>query len=219
MRALLPALLPALLCLAVACGDKEDDDTGAEGADGTSADGADGTSADGSDGTQTGSEYGPDNAWPHAQESDVPDDLEGTGRGVGDVMPNFTLIDQNGDEVELYQFYGNVVQLVLFAEWCGPCNQEAPDIEAASRNLADGGVVILSVMFEDDTGGAPDAAALSRWVSAYDVTHPLLAGPGNLSDSIQGGYPTLPVLNRDMTIATVDNYPFSEATLASIAAE
>ena len=138
---------------------------------------------------------------------------------MGDILPNFTLTDQNGDDVELYQFYGNVVQLVLFAEWCGPCQAEAPSIELASRNLADDGVVIVSVMMEDNGGSDPGPDALGRWQSTFDVTHPLLSGPGNLSDSIQGGYPTLPVLNRDMTIATVDNFPFSESALEAYASE
>jgi cytochrome oxidase Cu insertion factor (SCO1/SenC/PrrC family) len=39
------------------------------------------------------------------------------GTGVGDLACNFTLQDQNGDEVELYQFTGKVILLDLFAEW------------------------------------------------------------------------------------------------------
>ena len=33
--------------------------------------------------------------------------------------------DQKGDEVELYQFYGKVVVLDLFAEWCATCQYQA----------------------------------------------------------------------------------------------
>lgn len=48
----------------------------------------------------------------------VPDglaDLEG--HEVGDVMENFILEDQFGDEVELHRFYGNVVLVESAAEW------------------------------------------------------------------------------------------------------
>ena len=61
--------------------------------------------------------YGPENAWWHADDGDVPADLEGTGYSTGDVPYNFTMLDQNGDEVELYQFLGQVVVLDVYAEW------------------------------------------------------------------------------------------------------
>ena len=137
----------------------------------------------------------------------------------GDVMPNFMVTDQNGDEVELYQFYGQVVQLVLFAQWCGPCQAEAPELEAAWRELGDDGVVILSVMMENNGGSAPGVDDLNNWVDAYDCTHPVLGGPDDLGASIQGGYPTLPVLNRDMTIAALDNFPFDSGYLQTLAAD
>jgi len=59
--------------------------------------------------------FGPDNTWWHADAADVPDDLVGTGWDVGDVAPDFTLLDQFGDEVQLYQFYGQVIVLDIFA--------------------------------------------------------------------------------------------------------
>lgn len=211
--------------LAVGCAPPDDrpfgiGTTASTGTDGVESAGAAGAGAGEGESEGEGedaAEYGPENDWPHALVSEVPADLEGTGRRQGDVMPNFTLIDQHGDQVELYQFYGNVVQLVLFAEWCGPCQAEAPDLEAASRTLADAGVVVVDVMMQDNASDAPDARALLRWASEYGVTHPLLAGPGTLGDSVQGGYPTLPILNRDMTIANLDNFPFSASRLASYA--
>jgi thiol-disulfide isomerase/thioredoxin len=162
--------------------------------------------------------FGPDNDWPHATTDEVPEGLAGTGTGVGDIVGDFTLVDQNGDEVQLYQFYGNVVQLVLFAEWCGPCQEEAPDVQAASVDLADDGVVVVSVMMDRLEGGAADATSLARWAAEYGVTHPLLAGPGDLEGLIQGGYPTLPVIGRDMRIVKADNYPFDPGYLAELAA-
>ncbi len=135
------------------------------------------------------------------------------------MAPNFTLLDQDGNEVELYQFYGQVVQLVIFAAWCGPCQEEAPAIEAASVDLADDGVVVLSVMMEDVGGAPPETAELMDWVDEYAITHPVLAGPGELAPYINGGYPTLPVIGRDMTIVKGDNFPFNEGYLSTLAAE
>jgi thiol-disulfide isomerase/thioredoxin len=163
--------------------------------------------------------FGPENDWPHAMADEVPEGLAGTGTAVGDVVGDFVLTDQNGDLVELYQFYGNVIQLVLFAEWCGPCQEEAPAVQAASVDLADAGVVVVSVMMDRLEGGAADATSLERWAVEYGVTHPLLAGPGDLEGLIQGGYPTLPVIGRDMRIVKADNFPFDAGYLAQLAGE
>jgi peroxiredoxin len=171
------------------------------------------------DETDTPTPFGPANDWPHATTADVPEGLAGTGTGVGDIVGDFTLVDQNGDDVQLYQLYGSVVQLVLFAEWCGPCQEEAPDVQAASVDLADDGVVVVSVMMDRLEGGPADATSLQRWKEEFGVTHPLLAGPGDLEGLIQGGYPTLPVIGRDMRIVKADNYPFDPDYLAELAAE
>ena len=95
--------------MVTACDFKDDED------DQDSKDGLPGLGDD-SD-TLLGGEYGPENSWWHASLSDVPGDLEGTGYGNGDIAYNFTLNDQFGDEVELYQFYGQVIVLDVYAEW------------------------------------------------------------------------------------------------------
>jgi hypothetical protein len=61
--------------------------------------------------------YGPENQWWHALVDDVPTEFENVGRNVGQTPPNFTLTDQFGDEVELYQFWGQVIMLDIFAFW------------------------------------------------------------------------------------------------------
>ena len=57
-----------------------------------------------------------DGNWYHADESEVPSE-SGCGFRQGDKACNFTMIDQNGDRVELYQFAGKYIVLDLFAEW------------------------------------------------------------------------------------------------------
>ena len=47
-----------------------------------------------------------------------PDDLADLqGREVGDVMEDFVLADQFGEDVQLHRFYGNVVLVESAAEW------------------------------------------------------------------------------------------------------
>jgi hypothetical protein len=103
----------------VSATDAEDRDTGT-GDGGTGDDEGDGNGGDGNGGDGGGdacTEYGPNNAYFHACAEDMPDDLLGTTYRAGQTAKNFTMVDQNGDDVELYQFYGQVIVLDLFASW------------------------------------------------------------------------------------------------------
>ncbi len=90
-------------------------DTGSSNEGGGNGGGGDGPG--GGDGGDGCTEYGPDNGWFHACEEDMPANLSGFGLSQGQTAMNFTMVDQNGDFVELYQFYGQVVVLDLFASW------------------------------------------------------------------------------------------------------
>lgn len=181
--------------------------------------GGGGAGDDDDDATPASVPFGPENEWFHAETSAVPEDLEGTGIGVGDVIADFVLMDQNGDDVQLYQFYGQVIQLILFAEWCGPCREEEPLVESTWVDLQDDGVVILAVMFEDYATQVPEEEDLDNWINDFGSTHPLVAGPGELAAMLNGGFPTLPVIGRDMRLINPDNFPFNADALAGYAAE
>ena len=47
------------------------------------------------------------------------------------VVPNFIVTDQQGNQAELYDFLGKPIILNFWASWCGPCRSEMPDIDAA----------------------------------------------------------------------------------------
>ena len=153
--------------------------------------------------------YGPDNDWWHADAEDVPSALAGTGFRTGDVAYDFTAIDQNGDEVQLYQFYGQVILLDVLTEWCGPCQDLAPHGEEVWQQYKDDGLVYIAVMQEDSGGARPDADDAARWASAFELTHPVLADGDQFNDSyIVSGYPTVVVIDREMNIVNDDLWPF-----------
>lgn len=53
-----------------------------------------------------------------------------TAMGVGEKAYNFELEDIEGEHVKLSDFKGQVTILNYFATWCGPCVDEAPELEA-----------------------------------------------------------------------------------------
>ena len=169
---------------------------------------------DNSDPSSSASPYGPDNQWSHALEGDLPADLgESVGFSNGDIAPNFTMEDQNGDMVELYQFYGNVIVLDLFAQWCGPCQDAAPDGEEIWVDHKDDGLTYLAVMLESNSG-APTNGALNEWTNAFALTHPVLADVSQeTAPYIAIGYPTFVVIDREMKVVEEDLWPMSAGAI------
>ena len=90
-----------------------------------------------------------------------------------------------GEPVSLADFEGKTVVVNIWGSWCAPCRSEAPDLVAASEELADDGVEFLGINSRD-----LDRAAAQAFQRRFEVPYPsiydqkgqtLLAFRGTLS--------------------------------------
>ncbi len=125
----------------------------------------------------------------------------GTGYQEGQVPPDVRLVDQHGDEVSLWQFYGDVVLLDISTMWCGPCQEIASHTEATYEAYKDEGFIYLTVLHEDVDRRPPDDADLEQWDELFGLTSPVLADGGRATGAAVTYYPAVLVIDRTMKVA------------------
>ncbi|WP_278928960.1 TlpA disulfide reductase family protein [Pseudomonas qingdaonensis] len=81
-------------------------------------------------------------------------------------------LDQNGNAVKAEQIEGRWVVLNYWAEWCGPCRTEIPELNAAAKEWQAQGITVLGVNFDglrgDELKKASQALGIDFTVLADD---------------------------------------------------
>ncbi|MBN2799611.1 MAG: TlpA family protein disulfide reductase [Deltaproteobacteria bacterium] len=145
----------------------------------------------------------PENDWPMGE---PPYGLVGSGFDEGEVVPDFRLLDQRGQTVSLWQFYGQVILLDLSTMWCSPCQDLAAHTEESWEAYRDQGFVYLTVLAEDIQGQDPEVDDLVFWADNFGISAPVLGDPGKRWSSLLGAnldYPRVWVVGRDLSVVEV----------------
>ena len=87
-----------------------------------------------------------------------------------DKAPDFTVLDGEGNQVKLSDFFGKPIVLNFWASWCPPCKAELPDFEEACKKY-DGRVTFLMVNLTDNQRETVDIA--KSFIQSEGYTFPV----------------------------------------------
>ena len=106
--------------------------------------------------------------------------------------PDFTVVDWDGNEVNFSDYLGKPIVLNFWAHWCGPCQMEMPEFNAAYERL--GGEVTFLMVHE---GAAVDDG--KEKVTEGGYTFPVVFDVDSSAGSIYGitAYPTTFFIDKD----------------------
>ena len=127
----------------------------------------------------------------------------------GDHPCNFTLKDQHGDDVSLYDFYGSPIILDFSAMWCGPCNMAAIELQETVDKYKDDDLRYITVLIDNSQGDPPTQEELARWATDYGISEPVLGGNRDMLNGDAslgwplGSWPTFVGITSEMEIHLV----------------
>lgn len=120
---------------------------------------------------------------------------------------DFVLIDQNGKEVRLYDFYGKVIILDFSTMWCGPCRIAALGVDPMIEKYGEENIAYITILIDNSFGKEPDLRDLQYWANQNGIVNgPVLGGS---RDFITNGgwditsWPTFFFIDQTMVLRTV----------------
>ncbi|WP_156232508.1 TlpA family protein disulfide reductase [Corynebacterium occultum] len=102
-------------------------------------------------------------------------------------LPNFSgeSLMEEGVEINLDDYAGQVVVLNAWGQWCAPCRSESDDLQVAHEELQEAGGTILGINVRDY-----NRTIAQDFVSDNGLTFPSLYDPPFRSAVALGGVPT-----------------------------
>lgn len=113
---------------------------------------------------------------------------------TGQTMPDFKVTTTDGETVTMSDLLEDkeVLAVVLFATWCGPCEKEFPEMDAVYAKYQDKmGMIGLDV---DSLDKEKD---LHEYDDSHGLSFPLAMGNESLGDVKTSAYPTTLLVDRN----------------------
>jgi cytochrome c biogenesis protein CcmG/thiol:disulfide interchange protein DsbE len=132
---------------------------------------------------------------------------------VGKPVSDFNLVFYKGyeydgnTEMKLSDLQGKIVVINIWASWCKPCEQEAPDLEAAWQFYKNGNdVVFVGVDYVDTPAGA------NEYLTKFNISFPNAPDlKSNISSILnrQMGVPETYIIDRKGILQKIQIGPFA----------
>ena len=94
------------------------------------------------------------------------------GSKVGDIAPDFSITDVDGDQISLSQFKGKPVAIAFFATWCTPCQIEADRLKQLDDETGRNKFIVYQIGVDnkeslDDLKNFKSGYGNSDWVVGF----------------------------------------------------
>ncbi len=132
---------------------------------------------------------------------------------IGESVPDFDLVYYEGyeynnkAEMKLSELQGKIVVINIWASWCKPCEQEAPELEQAWQFYQEADdVVFIGVDYVDTPAGA------NEYLKKFNITFPNAPDlKSNISSILnrQMGVPETYFIDREGILRNVKIGPFA----------
>ena len=90
--------------------------------------------------------------------------------GDKDTAPDFTVLDGNGKEVKLSDFFGTPLVVNFWATWCGPCKNELPDFDTMAKEYQD---QVEFIMVNMTDGYAETVSSVTAFLATNGYSFPV----------------------------------------------
>ena len=147
--------------------------------------------------------------WPDFTDEALAAGVVGNGYGIGDTVPDFLSVDQYGNPVPFYTFYGYVIILDFVAGWCEPCQTVAEGSQEMWVEHRLDGVLIVHQVIDDyeSDGFIVDKPFPRDWADTYRADFPVvldeqqLAYQGFFNAGVaNGNIPFMAVLDHEFKV-------------------
>lgn len=90
---------------------------------------------------------------------------------IGEQAPDFRLPSLSEQETGLEDFKGEVVLINFWASWCGPCQEELPELQLLHQKYQERGFRVIGINIDKKKQNA------QKFVERFRLSYPILLDP------------------------------------------